>query len=196
MTWLVIIACYFLGSFPSAYLAGKILKGKDIRQMGDGNMGAQNAFKELSPMAGMVVGAADVGKGALAIVLARSAGLDIQQVLLAGAAAVAGHNWPVFLGFRGGRGMATTIGILLVLVTKPLLVVAGPTILVLLLTKNITAVGVTLFVPLPFIGWWLGVPGILISYGIILPVIVGLTHWYTVSRAAARLRATGSPYAR
>ena len=104
MPWLIVVLGYFLGSIPTAYIAGRLLKGRDIRHMGDGNVGARNAFHELGPKAGVAIGIVDAGKGALAILVAQAANIPQVAVLLTGAAAVIGHNWPVFLGFRGGRG--------------------------------------------------------------------------------------------
>jgi glycerol-3-phosphate acyltransferase PlsY len=92
MPWLIIILGYFLGSIPTAYVAGRILKGVDIRQIGDGNMGAANVFRRLSPKAGIAVGIVDAGKGALAVLIAQAANIPQVAVLFAGAAAVAGHN--------------------------------------------------------------------------------------------------------
>ena len=186
ITWLVIIFCYLLGSIPTAYVAGRIVKGKDIRELGDRNMGAQNAFRELSPTAGMVVGIVDVSKGVLAILIARALGLTLPATLTAGAATVIGHNWPVFVGFRGGRGESTTIGILLVMVTMPMLIAGGPAAIVLLLKKNVILASAVLFIALPLVGWWLRVPPLLIFYGIALPILVALTHLLRVRRATVR----------
>ena len=126
MTWLIIILAYAVGSIPTAYIAGRLLAGVDIRRLGDGNIGARNAYFELGSRTGIVVFVLDVTKGMIPVLVARAIALPEVVVLLAGAATVAGHNWPVFLGFRGGRGEATTIGVLLVLVTQPMLFLAGP----------------------------------------------------------------------
>ena len=107
-----IIAAYIIGSFPTAYVAGRLLKGVDIRQMGSRNMGAMNVFYTVGFPAGITVLAIDIGKGAAAVALARWLGVPPVVELLAGAAAVAGHSFPVFLKFRGGKGGATCIGIL------------------------------------------------------------------------------------
>jgi len=104
MPWLIIILGYFLGSIPTAYVAGHILKGVDIRQIEDKNMGAANVFRQLNPKAGVAVGLVNVGKGTLAILIAQAANMPQIALMFTGAAAVIGHNWPVFIGFRGGRG--------------------------------------------------------------------------------------------
>jgi glycerol-3-phosphate acyltransferase PlsY len=177
MPWLIVILGYLLGSIPTAHIAGRIFKKVDIRQVGDGNVGAQNAFRQLGAKTGVAVGIIDAGKGTLAILIAQAVSLSQVTVLLAGAAAVVGHNWPVFLGFRGGRGEATTIGVLLTTITQPMLILAAPAILTLVIFHNVVLASAVLFVPLPLVCWGLGVPGILIAYSIALPCLVGFTHF-------------------
>jgi glycerol-3-phosphate acyltransferase PlsY len=186
MPWLIIILGYLLGSIPTAYIAGRLLKGKDIRQMGDGNMGARNAFYELGHKTGIGIFFIDVTKGALAILIARAVNIPQLAIFTVGAAAVAGHNWPVFLRFRGGRGESTAIGVLLTLVTQPILIVAGPALAVLAIKKNVMLASVFLFVPLPLVCWWLGFPGTLTSYSMGLPCLVGFTHFLRTRRIATR----------
>ena len=186
MPWLIVVLGYFLGSIPIAYIAGRLLKGKDIRQMGDGNMGARNAFFELGPKVGVAIGIADAGKGALAILIAQAAGISQVAVLLTGATAVIGHNWPIFLGFRGGRGESTTMGVLLTLIPQPMAMVAGLALLVLLIRRKVILASAFMFIPLPLVCWWLGISGILIAYSIGLPCLVGFTHFLRTRRAAVR----------
>lgn len=186
MPWLIIILGYFLGSIPTAYIAGHILKGVDIRQIGDTNMGAANVFRQLSRKVGVAVGLVDAGKGALAILIAQAANIPQVAILVAGAAAVVGHNWPVFIGFRGGRGESTTIGVLLTVITQPMLIVAGPAILALLIRRNVILASVFLFVPLPLVCWWLEIPGILVTYSIALPGLVGFTHFLRMRQQVMR----------
>jgi glycerol-3-phosphate acyltransferase PlsY len=177
MPWLIIAIGYLLGSVPTAYIAGHILKGSDIRQMGDENMGAANAFRELGSRTGVTVGIIDAGKGSLAVLIAQASGMSQIVVMFTGAAAVIGHNWPVFIGFRGGRGESTTIGVLLTLVTQPMLILAGPAILFLLIKRNVIIASAVLFAPLSLVGWWVGTPVSLVIYSIALPCLVGFTHF-------------------
>ena len=125
MPWLIILLGYFLGSIPTAYIAGHVLRGWDIRQTGDGNAGAANVFRQIGARAGISVFLVDAGKGVLAVLIAQMAGLSLATVLFTGAAAVIGHNWPIFLGFRGGRGESTTIGVLVTVITQPVLILLG-----------------------------------------------------------------------
>ncbi len=177
--WIVVLG-YLLGAIPTGYLAGRFLKGVDIRRIGDENMGAANAYRELGPAIGIGVGIIDAAKGVLAILIAQAVGVSQLGVLTTGVATIVGHNWPVFIGFRGGRGESTTIGILLVLVTRPMLILAIPTIAALIITKNTIIASAVLFIALPVVGWLTHVSGILIAYGILLPCIVGITHYFRV----------------
>jgi glycerol-3-phosphate acyltransferase PlsY len=186
MPWLIIILGYLLGSIPTAYIAGHILKGGDIRRMGDENVGAANAFRELSSKAGIIVGIIDAAKGALAIIIAQLANMSQLVVMFTGVAAVIGHNWPVFIGFRGGRGASTTIGVLLASVTQPMLILGVPALLVLLIKKNTTFACAVLFIPLSLVGWWVGTPASLIVYSVALPCLVGFTHFLRARPKEAR----------
>jgi len=186
MPWLFILLGYLLGAIPTAYLAGHMVRHVDIRQVGDQNMGAANAYRQLGPKTGIIVGLIDAGKGALAVLIAQAAGIPLLAVMAVGAAAVIGHNWPVFIGFRGGRGVNTTIGVFLAVITLPMLIVGGPAILVLLLKRNVTLSCAVLFIPLSPVCWWLGSPAPLVSYSIALPVLVGFTHFLRTRRQVPR----------
>ncbi len=182
MPWLIVVLGYFLGSIPTAYIAGRLLKGVDIRRVGDENMGAANAFHQLGAKVGVAVGIVDAGKGALAVLIALAANIPLTAVLLTGAAVVVGHNWPIFIGFRGGRGESTTIGVLLTTVTQPMLILAGPALLALFIFRNVILASCVLFIPLPMVCWWLGVPGMLTAYGIALPCLIGATTFIRTMR--------------
>ena len=100
---------YAIGSIPTAYLFTRYLLGRDIRQIGDFNSGAANVFRNVSAKAGIAVGAIDIIKGAVAIVLAKLLVNDPGMEMMAGGAVVTGHIFPVHLRFRGGRGAATAV---------------------------------------------------------------------------------------
>jgi len=190
MSWLIVILGYVLGSIPTAYIAGRMLKGRDIRQIGDGNVGARNAFHQLGHKTGIGIFFVDATKGALAILIAQAVSIPQLFVLTVGVAVVIGHNWPVFIGFKGGRGESTTIGVLLMLITQPMLIVVGPALATLVIKKNVILASAILFVPLPLVCWWLGVPGVLVAYSMTLPCLVGFTHFLRTKRVGTS--ATGS----
>ena len=111
--FLVILSCYLLGSIPFGYITGKIFKKVDIREYGSGNIGATNVSRILGFKLAFLVALGDVGKGILAIYLARLLNADNLIILvIAGLAVICGHNWSLFLKFTGGKGIATTFGVI------------------------------------------------------------------------------------
>ncbi len=113
--FLALITSYLVGAIPTAYLLGKIYKGIDIREHGSGNIGASNTFRVLGKIPGTGVLVFDILKGVLAItVVGDIFGFDeiIPRILL-GLAVVSGHNWTIFLKFKGGKGIATSLGVLI-----------------------------------------------------------------------------------
>ena len=108
ISWIpLLLGAYIIGSFPTAYLAGHFLKKADIREMGDKNAGAANVYRNLGHTAGLSVGVIDIAKGALVVLIARVLMDGTAPLMVAGLAGIAGHNWPFYLHFRGGRGAAT-----------------------------------------------------------------------------------------
>ncbi len=112
---LSVIIGYLLGSIPTAYIVSRVRKGIDIRAIGSGNMGGANVMREIGTHEGVFVGLFDIAKGAGAILIGQALNVSELWIFGTGFAAVVGHNFSVFAGFRGGRGSATIIGIFLVL---------------------------------------------------------------------------------
>lgn len=110
---LVIIICYLLGSIPFGYIIGKLFKKTDIREYGSGNIGTTNAFRILGPSLASLVLIGDIGKGIFSIYLVRFLNIDNLFILtIAGLAVICGHDWSLFLRFKGGKGVATTFGVI------------------------------------------------------------------------------------
>ncbi len=150
---IALVAAYLIGSIPPAYITGRLIKGIDIRQVGTRNMGAMNVFYQVGFAAGLLVLAVDIGKGAAAVALARWLGVPEIAAWLAGAVAVIGHNFPVFLKFHGGRGGATCIGILVFLMPWAIPIYLATFGIVLLLTRFPTVSYSIALLCFPFIGW-------------------------------------------
>ncbi len=108
---------YLIGSVPSGLIVAKLVKGVDIRSYGSGSTGATNVLRTLGPRAGALVLAIDMAKGAGAAAIAKWGLLPNSDLALAlaGTLAVVGHTWPIFARFRGGKGVATGLGVLFVL---------------------------------------------------------------------------------
>jgi glycerol-3-phosphate acyltransferase PlsY len=136
----VVIGSYLIGSIPSGLVVGK-LKGVDVREYGSGNIGTTNVLRTLGARYGAIVLIADVLKGVIAVVLARYVIETPTGEMAAGFAVVAGHDWSLFLKFKGGRGVATSLGALLPLaMPAPLTGVIGSAafILIIVLTRYVS----------------------------------------------------------
>ncbi|MXZ91006.1 MAG: glycerol-3-phosphate acyltransferase [Chloroflexi bacterium] len=135
---------YLLGSLPTAYLVMQRAGGRpgDVRLVGDGNAGAANVAHVLGYRWGVLVGTVDIAKGAVPVLLLNALAGSWDTVsgagLLSGVAAIAGHVWPVWLRFKGGRGAATAVGVTAAIVTGPVLLVALPALAILWRTRSTT----------------------------------------------------------
>jgi glycerol-3-phosphate acyltransferase PlsY len=184
---IAIIIGYVFGSLPAAYLAGRLRRGIDIRDVGSRNMGAMNVFYQVGPAEATLVTLADLGKGIGAILLVRwLLGKDLISPFdfltgLTATAAIMGHIFPVFLKFRGGKGAATTIGILIFLMPWAvpfLFVVFG---IALLITRNPTFSYGLLLIVFPFAGGFIYVdhydePLSLVFYSTGLGIFLGIQY--------------------
>ena len=177
------LIAYLIGAIPTAYLAVRWRLGQDIRGLGDGNSGAANAGAVLGTRFGLVIGALDIGKG-LAVVLLAKLFLDSQAAqMIAGLLVIAGHNWPVYLQGRGGRGAATAVGVLLAIVPVVSAPVAVLALIVLYLGESYTKALAALYIPLPFLAFWpAGYSYPLVAYALAVPVLVGLSHYLSLRR--------------
>ena len=147
-TWLILVVSYLIGSIPNAILVSRWARHADIEHLGDGNVGAKNVFVAVGPAAGILVGALDILKGALVVLLARHFTTNENIVMLAGVCAILGHDFSIFIHFHGGQGLATTAGVFLILFPQGTLLAAGALALTAVLTRNWDAacfVGTTLF---------------------------------------------------
>jgi len=111
----VILAGYLLGSIPTAYLVARVYKRIDIRQYGSGTVSGSMVYEHVGRFMVVPVGLFDIAKGAFPTWLALQLGLGETSAVLAGLAAVLGHNWPIYLRFTGGRGLSPFLGVMFVL---------------------------------------------------------------------------------
>jgi len=119
---IVLFVAYILGSIPTSYIMGKLLKGIDIRDFGSGNVGATNALRILGTKIGIITLIIDIGKGFLAVNIAK---LIINEptdliMIITGLFAIIGHIFTIFLMFKGGKGVATSAGVFIALVPIPI----------------------------------------------------------------------------
>ncbi|OXM88282.1 acyl-phosphate glycerol 3-phosphate acyltransferase [Paenibacillus rigui] len=154
-----IIIGYLIGSISFSYLAGKLLKGIDIRNHGSGNAGATNTLRVLGKGPAITVLLLDAVKGLVAVWIGRwLSGGDALVETLCGLAAISGHNWPIYFGFRGGKGIATTIGVMLFLAPMPVVYAGIVAILTIALTRYVSLGSLLLTAILPILIWFMGYP--------------------------------------
>ena len=135
----ILLATYLLGSFPSAYVVTRLFKGIDIRRVGSRNAGALNVYHQVGYTASIAVLVADTAKGTVAILLSTWVVESPWACFYGALGVVAGHNWPIFLGFSGGKGVATALGVSLAVLPWLTLLALVPTVLAITVTRNVVA---------------------------------------------------------
>ena len=187
LDWIgVLILAYLIGAIPSAYVAGRLVKGKDIREEGDRNPGAGNTYRTIGPKAGVAVGAIDIGKGAIAVLLVKVLTDSTGTQMAAGVVAITGHNWSIFMKLRGGRGAASTVGVFIALVPIPAIPISLVSLALLPVVRSATIVIGMIMIATPFVALLTGVSHFIVAYCVGLPVMIGLRH-YVTSRNLQRL---------
>jgi len=148
---LILFLGYLFGSFPSGYLAGRITKGVDIRSLGSGSTGATNVLRHIGKRAAIAVFLIDVFKGVLSILLAKYFLLNDSWQVAIGLSTLIGHIWPVWLNWRGGKAVATGLGIFLGLSWQVGLATLGIFILMIALFRIVSLASISAALTLPLI---------------------------------------------
>jgi len=189
------IISYLIGSIPTGYLFGRVLRGIDIRNFGSGNVGATNALRVLGKKAGVLVLSIDILKGVLPVVfvadyfLARGVNIAPEALrLILALSCICGHNWTVFLRFKGGKGVATTLGVLIGLsfVISDFAKIFGLVILVwlvvFLITKIVSLASVLAGISFPVWSLIFGVPKIILLFSFLTTIFILLRHQSNLKR--------------
>lgn len=190
----VITIGYLLGSIPTAYIATRLATGKDIRQLGGGNVGGLNTYREAGLWPAIAVGIVDVSKGAAAIAIAYwLLGSPLVFVLLGGLGAVIGHNWMVWLKFSGGKGMGPAIGTLIVAMPlygywPGLPIFFGIVLIPFIITRNVALSMGTGLVLLPLITWLGTKSGTATVMAIIMGLVIAIKFLPTARAAWAQTK--------
>jgi len=183
---LSIIIGYLLGSIPTAYIVSRVRRGIDIRNVGSGNMGGANVMREIGTHEGVFVGLIDIAKGAGAILIAQALNVPELWLFGAGFAALVGHNFPVFVGFRGGRGSATIIGIFFVLAPLAMLVTLVIIAIPFFTSRKFTGALVIGFVLLPLFVWLFEGSLMLVRYALAIDVFMLIRNLPSIKQVVAK----------
>ncbi len=180
---LVIIAGYIMGSIPSAYIAGRLVKGVDIRTIGSHNMGAMNTFYSLGFLPGLIVLVTDILKGVSGIAIARlvcglatDGGTIVIIEMIAGLFVIIGHNFPVWLKFKGGKGGAPLIGIMIFLMPWSLPIGFGIFAIIVGISRFPTLSYGLAMLCFPFIAWLIYGRGDYVIYSSVMLLIPYLSY--------------------
>ena len=190
MPWIYLVSAvigYLLGSFPTGYLVGR-RHGIDIREHGSGNIGATNVVRVLGKKVGYLVFFCDAAKGLLAVYsgellfVTRSPASEL-SCIIAGLACILGHNFPVWLRFRGGKGVATTIGVLLGLMPVAVAIAAGVWLITFLVMRYVSLASMLAAASLPIIVWRLTGPDTpMFWFSVVAAVLIFVRHRANISR--------------
>lgn len=181
---IIIIAAYLIGSVPVGVLLSR-MKGKDPRTVGSGNIGATNVMRTAGKAFGAITLLGDICKGLIPTSLALNADLSEPLVASVGCAAFLGHLFPIFLKFRGGKGVATALGVYLALSPATILISAVLFALVLLKWRYVSAGSLAGAASVPLFFYLLDVPGIYIVLSFVVTVLVVLKHMGNIKRLMA-----------
>lgn len=196
---LVVVFAYLFGSIPSGYLAGR-LRGIDIRKEGSGNIGATNVFRLLGKRAGVLVLLADTLKGWLAVTIVaqfvalafgppqmtpQAAPSLVNLELVAGVAAILGHNYTCWLRFKGGKGIATSGGVLIAWLPLPFLMVLVIWIIVFAIGRYVSLASIATAAALPFATWWFDGRAVMIVLTSLLSAMAIYKHRPNITRLLA-----------
>jgi glycerol-3-phosphate acyltransferase PlsY len=176
----VVVVAYLLGSIPFAYLAGKT-RGIDIRTVGSKNVGASNVFRELGRRIGITVMALDIAKGLIAVVIANVATASPWPVVAA-AAAILGHVFPVWLRFKGGKGVAVAGGAMIGLATIPALIVLVIWLAIVGVTRYVSVGSIVCAAIFPFLVLGFGAPWPTVVFAVLAAIMVIVRHRTNITR--------------
>ena len=181
---LLILVAYLVGSVPTGYLLGK-LRGVDVRTIGSGNVGATNVARAVGKSQGIITLIADAAKGYLPVFVALQFRQDSLTVALTAIAAFLGHLYPLFLNFRGGKGVATGFGALLALAPMATLVLVVVFVLAVVATRIVSLGSLATAVAAPLSLWLFHQPPIIVAMGCFLGAMVIIRHRSNIQRLLA-----------
>jgi glycerol-3-phosphate acyltransferase PlsY len=184
-----VLVVYLIGSFPTSFVLARVLKGIDIRQVGSGNAGATNVLRSVGKLPALITLIVDILKGVIAVTLIAnyfySFDIDLKYDAyrgIMGIAVVCGHIWPVFLKFRGGKGVATTLGVAIGLTPFALIPVALIWFLVFYITNFVSLASIMALLLFPAIACVLKYPFFVIVSSVVICSMVIYKHADNIRR--------------
>lgn len=178
-----VILSYLLGSISFSYLFGRVLKGIDIREHGSGNAGATNTLRVLGVGPAVSVLLLDAAKGVAAVWLPVWLGeTNLWIQVFCGIAVIIGHNWPIYFGFKGGKGIASTIGVMATLALMPALGAGIVAILIIAITRYVSLGSLLFTLLMPVLIAWMGRPLPVLAISILVAVFAFVRHRSNITK--------------
>ncbi|HHU76893.1 MAG TPA: glycerol-3-phosphate 1-O-acyltransferase PlsY [Firmicutes bacterium] len=182
MSVILVIFSYLLGSVSFGYLIAKRVKNVDIRKMGSGNTGATNISRVLGIKYALIVFALDLGKGLLAVLLAKWLLPSPWVTIFCAYGVLLGHNWPLYFSFKGGRGAATALGIFFGIMPIAALIVFGIIIVIILVARYVSVASITGAILMPFCVPLFDYPREYLIFGLSITVLIIWRHIPNIKR--------------
>lgn len=184
-----ILSSYIIGSIPTSFIMAKVLKGIDIRRAGSGNIGATNVYRVIGKLPGFITLIIDIFKGVLVVTLVanffysfmKNFDYGLYRTIL-GLVAICGHIWTVFLNFRGGKGVATTIGVMIIIAPKVLLASILIWLIVFSLTNYVSLASISMGVAFPISAGLLNQPFYIIIFTVTICILTSYKHKDNIRR--------------
>ena len=166
MLAVVLIICYLIGAIPNGLIFGKLLWNVDLRQHGSSNIGATNAWRTIGKTAGLLIFALDFLKGALSVWIASVVVMTPTSMIAAGLIAIIGHMFPIYLKFRGGKGVATGLGVIAMLMPKATIIVFITWLVIVLSTRYVSLGSVVAAAFVPILAFAFDYPLEIFAFGV------------------------------
>ena len=185
VTVLLVVVSYGLGSIPTGLLIGRWQKGLDIRQHGSGNIGMTNVLRAVGKGAAALTLVGDLAKGLMPVLLARAWLTSPWAIGLVALAAIVGHAYPLFAGFHGGKGIATTLGAFIPLLPGPLLIAFAVWAACMALRRQVSVGSLAAAASLPVAAWLWGSPIAYVLYALLAAALIWYRHRENIERLLA-----------
>ncbi len=179
---LVILTSYLIGSIPNGLIVGKTIYNVDLRQYGSKNIGATNAYRTLGVKPALAVFLTDALKGVIGVLIGQYIGGTAIAELLGGIGAVIGHNWSIFLGLKGGRGVATGLGVIAVISPKVTLIVFIVWAIIVYFTRYVSLASIIAAALVPITMWLFNSRQEFLYFGIVAALFVIIRHRPNIER--------------
>ena len=180
----LIIMAYLLGSVPSGYVLGRSV-GVDVRKAGSGNVGATNVARVVGKTQGVLTLVADAAKGFIPVFAVLQLDLSLPVTMLVGVAAFLGHLYPIFLLFKGGKGVATALGVFLAYAPLVTLILLGVFLIVAWISRLVSLSSITAAVAAPIAFWFAAYPPPVVQTGTFVAAMIILRHRSNIKRLLA-----------